>query len=183
MIRLVVLLLVGIFIALSVLGEDHGQQRAGLRGAAEAPVLAATATPGARPVPADPAPQPVIEARNPTEAKVVEAKVVEAAAMTRADLRQPAAPPLPAPEPEAEPAAALAGEPALAPQILPQLIVTQGANLRSGPGRTNAVVGGLAQGDLVQILPDDDPGLGWRHVRRADGTEGYVAARLVAPAP
>lgn len=189
MIRLVFLLLVAIGLTLLILGEDHGQVRAGLQGGTETaalaePVAAAATEPVTAPT-AEPAPQPVAE---PAAAPAPVASSEPADAATPAEpVAQPVAEAVPvadAPtqaEATAEPPAEPAPEPAAAAG--PRIVAAEAARVRSGPGRTFAVVGRLAAGETADILPDDTPENGWRHVRLADGTEGWVADQLVAPAP
>ncbi|MBP5661873.1 MAG: sortase [Clostridia bacterium] len=77
------------------------------------------------------------------------------------------------------------------PVIPDEPVVAQGASfcvklsnpnetlrLRSGPGTTYSILGGLAHGTLVTILAD---GTEWVHVRTVGGMEGYLMKRYLVP--
>ena len=54
-------------------------------------------------------------------------------------------------------------------------------NLRSGPSVRNGVTGTVRRGDLVAVL--NRSGNGWAQVQlAADGQQGYMAAKFLAPA-
>lgn len=50
-------------------------------------------------------------------------------------------------------------------------------NMRSGPGTGHGVVAVLSRGDRTEVLEEDG---GWVRVRAADGTAGWMSARLLA---
>lgn len=168
MIRLVLILCGGLYFALLVLGEDHGQKRYGLmladeqaRQAADVRMTVEPAKPvvfiPARTVmePAKPAAKPVVAA------PVVETPVVEIVAET--------ATPLP--------------DPQIAGGVLHTVSATQ-ANVREGPGKIFGVLGTLTLGEEVLVVLDDNPVKGWSRVRlEGDGIEGYVATSLLASVP
>jgi hypothetical protein len=60
-----------------------------------------------------------------------------------------------------------------------------GANLRERPGSTAPIVKTVPDGVVLQIVGADQQadGIGWRNVRDAEGTQGWVAAELVERAP
>jgi hypothetical protein len=60
-----------------------------------------------------------------------------------------------------------------------------GANLRERPAATAPIVKTVPDGALLQVIGADQQvdGRGWRNVRDADGTQGWVAAELVERAP
>ncbi|MBI4915768.1 MAG: SH3 domain-containing protein [Acidobacteria bacterium] len=87
-----------------------------------------------------------------------------------------AAPP-PAPEP---PAVIVEAPPAAAPAPPPAPVVKvtgSSLNVRREPTTRAAVVGKAKRGERLEVLDD---GGDWLLVRRAGGTEGWVAARYVA---
>ncbi|HEX2032766.1 MAG TPA: polysaccharide deacetylase family protein, partial [Chloroflexota bacterium] len=59
----------------------------------------------------------------------------------------------------------------------------QGVNLRASPGLRAPVIKGLPEGAPLTLLGGDasGDGLTWRHVRDAQGAEGWVAAQFVSP--
>ncbi len=62
-----------------------------------------------------------------------------------------------------------------------EMMTTVEANVRSGPGESHTVVATLARGTHVTVL-DIGPNGWWARVQAADGTQGWVAARLLAAA-
>ena len=159
MIRLTLLLCVGLYLALMVLGEDRGQKRYGLMLADQQPavtepvVQAPVETEKVVFIPA----QTVME---PTPAPASEPVVTEVAVNT-------AATPDPLPEPEVDGGKLFT-------------VAAQTANVRQGPGKTFDVMGSLAQGEQVLVVAEENPTEGWSKVRlEGDGIEGYIATRLL----
>ncbi len=163
MIRLVLILCGGMYFALLVLGEDHGQKRYGLMLADEQAAQAAelqTNTEPAKPIVYIPA-RTMMKPAKPAEKPVVKAPVIEVAAETAAPL------------PDQQTGGG----------VLFTVASTQ-ANVRAGPGRIFAVVGTLNPGEQVLVVLDDSPVEGWSLVRpQGGGVEGYVATRLLTAAP
>ncbi len=158
MIRLILLLCVGMYLTLMVLGEDHGQKRYGLMLADQQPKVDEPAladpidTSGAEKVVFIPA-QTVME---PTPAPLpVVTEVVSAAVAA------------PLPEPE------IPGGKLLT-------VAATTANVREGPGKTFGVLSSLTKGEQVLVVLEDNPTEGWSKVRlEGDGVEGYIASRLL----
>jgi hypothetical protein len=102
--------------------------------------------------------------------------------------RTPAGTPAPAPEVAASPSPVPAPtEPAATPEVSSATLVviragTEGVRLRDAPGSGDALKT-LMNGARLEWLGEDrqDSGRSWRHVRDAEGTEGWIAADLVAP--
>ena len=154
MIRLMLLLGVGLYLTLMVLGQDNGQKRYGLMGVAEQP-----AQPEAAPTPSEAV--VFIPAQTVMKPPVVAAPVV-------AEVAAPVAEPLP--EPQVDGGRLLT-------------VSARAANVRMGPGTTFDVVGSLTQGEQVLVVDDETPIEGWSRVRlEGDGVEGYVATRLLSDA-
>lgn len=158
MIRLVLMLCGGLYFGLLVLGADHGQKRYGLMMADAAPKAAPSLPPAAEParqvvfIPAQPVMQPA-----KASATVVWTEVTAVATDPPAALPQPDIP---------------GGTLFSVAAIL--------ANVRAGPGMTFAVVGSLAKGEQVLVVPEAGPVDGWSRVRlEGDGVEGYIATRLL----
>ncbi|MBC7477775.1 MAG: SH3 domain-containing protein [Pseudorhodobacter sp.] len=156
MIRLVLLLCAGLYVTAIVFGADHGQKRHGLMLANAAPVAAAAPVPQKSVfIPA----QPVMQAAPAQVADPMPA--LQTVAMETA----PQADPLPAPE--------------ISGGLLYSVAAAQ-ANVRSGPGRSFAVVGRLNKGEQVLVVIEEQPIEGWSRVRiEGDGIEGYVSTRLL----
>lgn len=185
MIRLVLLLCGGLYVAAMVLGVDHGQKRHGL-------------------TPADSAPAALVEADVTNQKAVfVPAQPVMQAATVAPDLSspdllvpEPLAPETVAPATVAEAPTSTqtefqtevlntAPEPLPAPEVSGGLLYTVAAvqaNVRGGPGRTFAVLDSLHRGEQVLVILEDQPLEGWTRVRiEGDGVEGYVSTRLLTP--
>jgi uncharacterized protein YgiM (DUF1202 family) len=153
MFKLIFFLCSGLFLAMLVAGQDHGQQRFGLI---------------AKP------PEPAAEVALPVEATAIapepEPMVVEAAfAPAKPVMTAPVADPVteasaPAPEPTG--------------RIL--YIDAKSVNVRSGPGKDFDVVDRLKRGEAVLVVSEGEGPDGWSLIRiEGDGVEGYVAARLL----
>ncbi len=54
-------------------------------------------------------------------------------------------------------------------------------NFRAGPSTAEAVVGQFRLGEAAEVL--SDPAGSWVRVRDAEGREGFVAGRFLAPEP
>jgi hypothetical protein len=163
MVRLLVLLVVGLFLTLLIGGQDGGPLREGLRPVARAPAAA---------------PPPPAVAETPVAAPVVLTAYVPVAAPA------PARPVVP--EPVTAPPAAEA--PAPAPEPLPEpapdirLVAADRINVREGPSTDFAVVGRLTRDEAVTVVAEAADG--WLRVRiEGDGIEGFVAARLLRAGP
>jgi len=156
MIRLVLLLCVGLYLSLMVLGQDNGQKRYGLMLAEQQPPVAEIA-----PAPVENKPAVFIPAQTVMKPRVVEAPVV-------AEVAAPVAAPLPEPQ--------VTGGRLLT-------VAASAANVRQGPGTTFGVVGSLTQGEQVLVVEEEAPVEGWSRVRlEGDGVEGYIATRLLSGA-
>ena len=61
----------------------------------------------------------------------------------------------------------------------------EGLLLRPAPSRANDPLATLPDGTVVEQIDEDLTAetIAWRHVRAADGQEGYVAADFLTPAP
>ncbi|MEI6181499.1 MAG: SH3 domain-containing protein, partial [Chloroflexales bacterium] len=61
----------------------------------------------------------------------------------------------------------------------------EGLLLRPAPSRANDPLATLPDGTVVEQIDEDltAEAIAWRHVRAADGQEGYVAADFLTPAP
>lgn len=168
MIRLVVLLCVGLYVALMILGQDHGQVRYGLMPAPEQPAT----------------PEPVRAASTPS-VFIPAQTVMEPAAPLTPDLQSTvmAAPVVATPEVTAVTAPEPTPEPEVAGGKL-FFVSATGANVREGPGTDYGVLGSLAQGEQVLVVLEDTPVEGWSRVRlEGDGVEGYIATRLLSELP
>jgi uncharacterized protein YraI len=87
---------------------------------------------------------------------------------------------IPTVQPESNPDLA-AGTPTGAPTETPgpkANTATVNANLRAGPGTNYPVVGGLQEGDTVEIVGQTGDG-GWYRVERANGSFAWVFAALI----
>ena len=92
---------------------------------------------------------------------------VEVVARAHMDFDAPLAPVL-----ETLPAAA----PVLDAPIDLRAVAGGRVNMRSGPGTGHGVVTVLSRGDRTEVLEEDG---GWARVRAADGTTGWMSARLL----
>lgn len=178
MIRLVLLLCAGMFLALMIGGQDHGQARLGLSQPPLMPPIKAKAPAVADPVEAQATVADLVPVAAPAPARPVEVAVAAAAAPA-----EPSAAPLPsftlsnieeADVPSAAPA----------PTTVLYVAATS-VNVRQGPSTNDAILGRLTRNEAVSLVRD--AGDGWLQVRiEGDGIEGFVAARLLtdrAPAP
>ena len=170
MIRLILLLCAGLYFGLLVLGEDHGQKRYGLMMADQQPGTAPLLQPVPEVVkevvfiPAQTVMEPTMVAAAPVEPPVA---APAAALVTVADTDTSA----PLPEPEI-------------PGGVLFTVASNQVNVREGPGKTFPVVGGLTKGEQVLVVLEENPIDGWSKVRlEGDGIEGYIASRLLTPAP
>ena len=165
MIRLIFLLCGGLYLGLLVLGQDHGQKRYGLMMADQQPSAALPLQ-----VAADPVKQVVfIPAQTVMEPAKVIAVVAEPAETEPALTETAITAALPEPE--------IAGGDLF-------IVAAKQVNVREGPGKTYSVVGSLTRGEQVLVVLEDSPIAGWSRVRlEGDGIEGYIATRLLTPAP
>jgi uncharacterized protein YgiM (DUF1202 family) len=152
MFRYLLLLGGALFLALTIVGHDRGQLRAGLTGAY-----------------APPPPVPLVPA---AAARAEESPVVLATY----------APEEPAAEPVSETAPApVAASPvgAEVPAALPVMWVdASSVNLREAPSTESAVLGKLRRAEAVTVVAEAPDG--WLKVRlEGDGGEGFVAARYL----
>lgn len=149
MFKLIFFLCSGLFLAMLVAGQDHGQQRFGLMAKAADPVAPAAVA---------------------VETAMPEPELVEVAF---APVRPVMTAPPPEPVVEATPTPS---EPA--GRIL--YIDAKSVNVRSGPGKDFDVVDRLKRGEAVLVVSEGEGPDGWSLIRiEGDGTEGYVAARLL----
>ena len=104
------------------------------------------------------------------------------------------APPSPTPTPTLTPTLTATPTFSPTPSPLPILALVNageagGAHMRASPGYQEASVALLANGSLVQVLPDqpvEQGGAVWLHVRTPDGKDGWIVQTLVdiaTPAP
>lgn len=196
MLRLTALLLVGMFLALLIAGEDRGQLRPGLARAAlepkvepvakaepeevvrvvEAPVIAktATASTSAKPVAvaavAPAAPEPV---------RAVVEEIDEVFTLSNLQTEEiPAGPDATeavAGETLAEPTAADTS--GVEGQIM--YVTANSVNVREGPSTDASVLGKLTSGEAALVVSDVD-GEWARIVIQGDGMEGFVAMRFLS---
>lgn len=157
MFRLTVLLCLGIFAAMLIAGQDHGQRRFGLMNVAvsvEAPVAVAAAV----------LPKP----NKPVD-------VVEAAFAPEKPLM--ALPAEVAPKIVAQPKPAAIEKVAEAPVFY---VAADTANVREGPGKDHAVIEKLSKGEAALVVVAGEGPEGWSLIRiEGDGVEGYIASRLL----
>lgn len=154
MIRLMVLLCAGLFLAMLIGGQDRGQQRFGL---IAQPQQDRTVVKAAVPAPVAPATKAA-----PTEAAFVPSQPVMAAPA----LAETAAPP--------------PADTALTAGHILQ-VTAKSANVRSGPGTDFEVVSRLTRGESVLVVAEGDGPDGWSLIRiEGDGMEGYIASRLLS---
>lgn len=57
----------------------------------------------------------------------------------------------------------------------------KGTNVRKGPGKSYRVIAVISGDEQVLYLGDQEKG--WLHIRRADGTEGWISQKLLTPLP
>ncbi len=189
MFRLTALLLVGMFLALLIAGEDRGQLRPGLARAAlepkvdpvakaepdavvrvvEAPVIAKTAT--AKTATASTAAKPVaVAAAAPEPARAVVQEVEEVFTLSNLPTEEiPAAET--APETAPEMVSGVEG------QIM--YVTANSVNVREGPSTDAPVLGKLGSGEAALVVSDVD-GEWARIVIQGDGMEGFVAMRFLS---
>jgi len=164
MIRLSVFLCAGIFLVLLIAGQDHGQVRQGLLAVPDVP--AETVAVAAEPKLALHVPETVA-----TSAVFVPAQPVRVA---------PAAPAEPEVTVAAAPAEPAAPQPALPSPDVWAYVDARSVNVRAGPSTSDPVIGRLANGEAVVVVPQVNPVEGWSRVRiEGDGIEGYVAERFL----
>lgn len=154
MFKLIFILCSGLFLAMLVAGQDHGQQRFGLIAKAPEPVVVA-----ARPVEATaiaPTPEP----------EVVEVAFAPAKPVMTTPVADPVAEAVSPPQPE--------------PTGRILYIDAKSVNVRSGPGKDFDVVDRLKRDEAVLVVSEGEGPDGWSLIRiEGDGVEGYVAARLL----
>lgn len=185
MFRLTALLLVGMFLALLIAGEDRGQLRPGLARAAlepkvdpvakaepsevvrvvEAPVIAKTAT--ARTATASTAAKPVaVAAAAPEPARAVVQEVEEVFTLSNLPTEE-----IPAAETAPEMVSGVEG------QIM--YVTANSVNVREAPSTDAPVLGKLGSGESALVVSDVD-GEWARIVIQGDGMEGFVAMRFLS---
>lgn len=162
MFKLVLVLAAGMFVVLLIGGEDRGQMRQGLIGAA--PVV-----------------QPVLHAAREAPKPVAQADVTLATApsVTMQQPKRQAAPIAGAFVVMNADKTTANIAPTLPQTVLPMLYVNSNSvNVRGGPSTDYAVVGRLTRAEAVTVVSAEADG--WVHIRiEGDGIEGYVAARLL----
>lgn len=161
MIRLTLILCAGLFGAMIVAGEDHGQQRFGLMPRDPSRTVLTQAT-----VPQ----QPVRVATNAPASASKPAHVLNAAFVPAEPLMKPNQP--------VETPVAVVDATAPAGRVL--RVNTRAMNVRAGPGTDYSVVGQLVRGEEVLVVVEDEGPDGWTMIRiEGDGVEGYAATRLL----
>ncbi len=167
MFRLLAVLLVGMYAAMLIGGQDRGQTRFGLmqakaeKSAVSQPVAFAETAAEPETVAeraADPAPVAV------PASQVVVASFVPEKPLMSAPVLVEAAP--------------------IAPPTLPEgrvlYVGSKSINVREGPGKDHAVIDRLPKGEAVLVLVEGEGPEGWSLIRiEGDGIEGYVASRLL----
>jgi uncharacterized protein YgiM (DUF1202 family) len=165
MMKLLATLCLGLFLAMRIAGEDHGQTRFGLMpSTGKSSVAVASLIPPAAAEPREQVPVAAATPRVETDQPVL----INAAFA-------PDAPVMVAPT-------AVAPQAAAAPEVTGRiaLVNTKRLNVRSGPGTDYAVVESLARGDSVLIVSEEEGPDAWAMIRiEGDGVEGFVASRLL----
>lgn len=59
-----------------------------------------------------------------------------------------------------------------------KVTISKGLNIRKGPGTSNAIVGSLAGGSVVEVKEKSS---GWYKIKTANGVEGWVSGDYVTP--
>ncbi|MGB1285202.1 MAG: SH3 domain-containing protein [Aggregatilineales bacterium] len=77
----------------------------------------------------------------------------------------------------------LSPTPTITPTIGGIIESLQRVNVREGPGTNFSAVEALDAGTGIQILGKDDEAGAWYNIRLEDGTEGWIASRLVRVEP
>lgn len=154
MFRYLTLLAAAMFLTLTILGNDRGQERLGLAGA-YAPPPPVPLVPAVAAAPAEP--DDVVLATFEPDAEAAEPEPPAAPPTVAAEVTEAA------PEPET-------------PTVM--WVDATSVNLREAPSTDSAVLGKLKRSEAVTVvaeLPD-----GWVRVRlEGDGDEGFVAARFL----
>lgn len=164
MIRLVLVLGAGLFAAMLIGGQDHGQLRFGLMApkqtAAEPAVLAAN-------VVAEPSSVAAVTAPVVIATPVIDISFAPSApVMTDLPVVADTTEVLDQPQPDAD-------------RIL--LVSAKSVNVRDGPGKDFAVVSRLSRGEAVLVVSSGEGPDSWSLIRiEGDGVEGYVASRFLA---
>jgi uncharacterized protein YgiM (DUF1202 family) len=169
MMKLLATLCLGLFLAMRIAGEDHGQTRFGLMpSTGKSSVAVASLIPPAAAEPREQVPVAAATPRVETDQPVL----INAAFA-------PDAPVMVAPTPiEPQTVAQTATAPEVTGRIA--LVNTKRLNVRSGPGTDYAVVESLARGDSVLIISEEEGPDAWAMIRiEGDGVEGFVASRLL----
>lgn len=162
MFKLLSLLAAGLFLTLLIGGEDRGQMRQGLIGAA--PTLAER--PVVRPVLAQTKAEPKPD--------------VMQTGLVPVEMQAPAAKPAIAGNSEVEKVATAAETAPETASALPIMYVSsRSVNVRQGPSTDYEVIGRLSRAEAVTVVtPEED---GWVRISiEGDGLEGFVAARLLS---
>ena len=172
MIRLMLLLCAGLFGALLILGEDHGQRRAGLTAADAGPQPESTSEAAPRGTAARiKAPRPPLNLPDQPVMRAAADPIAEAVA---AEVAAAMAPKMVA----AEVVAA-----AETPAGKLRWIGANSVNVRAGPSTEFPVLDKLNRGEAVLVVLEDGGAEGWSRVRiEGDGVEGFVASRFLTDA-
>ncbi len=73
-------------------------------------------------------------------------------------------------------------EPVADPPVITRYVAARSVNVRAGPSTGNGVIGRVLYADIVEIL--SDPDAPWVRIRiQGDGIEGYMAARFLQETP
>lgn len=197
MLKLLVILVLGMYLTLQLGGEDRGQLRPGLAGnttpkaapveiapKVETSVLASSGTATMQVAPARPvvvaAVQPAVVAQPQTAEIVAVAFTPDAATSTATVAPARSVFTLSAlPGQENAPAeTALVPEVTTAPDIW--YVTGRSVNVRMGPSTDDPVVGKLVRGDAALML--DDNGAGWAEITiEGDGITGFVKLDFLSP--
>lgn len=176
MLRLMLLLIAGMFAALMIAGEERGQLRPGLARAAAVPPLPEVAPAPKAVVEMAPAPEVAVAAEvRPEPAPYVEPVRDVVGAVLEPVFTLSSLPT------EAVPGADAGRERSAEGQI--HYVTASSVNVREAPSTDASVLGRLGSGEAALVITDVD-GEWARIVIQGDGMEGYVALRfLSAEAP
>ncbi|WP_431298395.1 SH3 domain-containing protein [Tabrizicola sp. BL-A-41-H6] len=196
MFRLTALLLVGMFLALLIAGEDRGQLRPGLARAAlepkvepvakaepeevvrvvEAPVIAKTATASAA---AKPVAVAAAASAAPEPARAVVQEMDEVFTLSNLQTEEIPAGPDATQEVAGEPLAEVSEPDAPGAEGQIMYVTANSVNVREGPSTEAPVLGKLGSGEAALVVNDVD-GEWARIVIQGDGMEGFVAMRFLS---
>jgi uncharacterized protein YgiM (DUF1202 family) len=196
MIKLLAVLLLGLYVTLHLAGNDRGQMRPGLANAVtnapeptgivpvvETQSLAATTTTSTR--------EPAVLRPKPVAVVAPAAPEAEVVAVTFKPSVEPVAPPrqadkvftlsaLPGQEDALQTEVIASSDAVLPPASDVWYVTGRSVNVREGPSIDAPIVGKLLRGDSALMLADN--GAGWAQVTvEGDGVTGYVSMDFISP--